>query len=167
MNKTLFIALLTLIILILIKSNLTIKNNFYKYVYDTNFPFAQNFNKYTKYLGNIIPVTNTKDVFKETLNYSEKEKYLDGVKLTVSQNYLVPVLKSGLVINSGEKDGYGNCIIIQQIDGVDLSYCNFDVVNVSIYDYVSEGSLLGEVSDFLYLVYKKDGNILNYEEYLP
>ena len=38
--------------------------------------------------------------------------------------------------------------------------------NVKLYDYVTKGSLLGEIDEYLYLVYKKDGNILNYEEYL-
>jgi len=38
---------------------------------------------------------------------------------------------------------------------------------VNLYDYVDEGTLLGEVNDnFLYLVYYSDGKYLNYEEYI-
>ena len=66
----------------------------------------------------------------------------------------------------GPKEEYDNVIIIQRIDGIDEWYGNISNVNVKLYDYVKKGSLLGEVYDYLYLVYKKDGNVLNYEEYL-
>ena len=54
--------------------------------------------------------------------------------------------------------GYENC---EQV-----VYLNGENVNAKLYDYVSEGELLGEASNNLYLVYKKDGNVLNYEEYI-
>ena len=67
----------------------------------------------------------------------------------------------------GEKENYGNTIIIEQVDGVSLWYSNIDKENVKLYDYVEKGSLLGEVKgNTLYLVYKKDDNVLNYEDYL-
>ena len=59
-----------------------------------------------------------------------------------------------------------NTVIIQRIDGVDEWYGNVENVNVKLYDYVKKGSLLGEANNNLYLVYKKDGNTLNYEDYL-
>ena len=50
----------------------------------------------------------------------------------------------------------------------DKKRLNKGIVNtdLKLYDYVQKGTLLGEVDKYLYLVYKKDGNILNYEEYL-
>ena len=40
-------------------------------------------------------------VFKDTLSYKSKINYLDGVELTVDNKYLVPVIKSGLVVFIG------------------------------------------------------------------
>ena len=45
-------------------------------------------------------------------------------------------------------------------------YGNISNTSVKLYDYVKKGDILGEVNDYLYLVYKKNGNILNYEDYI-
>ena len=82
-------------------------------------------------------------------------------------NYLVPVLESGIVLFIGEKENYGNVIIIEGVDGVDIWYGNMKTTSVKLYDYVESGDLLGEtLNDNLYLVYSKDGKFLNYEDYL-
>jgi len=167
--KLLISIVITLIILILIKSSSGFKNNFYKSVYSDNISFTKLKEVYNKYIGdsNILDkVVKTETVFNEKLSYKKQEKYQDGVKLEVGSNYLVPIEESGIVVFIGEKEGYGNTIIIQRIDGIDEWYGNIDNVNVKLYDYVKKGSLLGEANDNLYLVYKKDGNVLNYEEYL-
>ena len=117
--------------------------------------------------SDLIEKNKTSLVFDEKLQYKEKSKYLDGVKLTVSKNYLVPTLESGMVVFIGEKENYGNTIIIQQTDGIDVWYSNIKVSSVQLYDYVEKGSLIGETNDTnLYLVYKKDGKVLNYEDYI-
>lgn len=162
-------VILMLIILILIKSSNSFKNEFYKKVYGSNFSFSYFNNIYNKYIGNLNFVDTVKKaetVFNETLNYKSKEKYLDGVKLTVENNYLVPISESGIVVFIGNKEGYNNTVIIQRIDGIDEWYGNIENANVKLYDYVKKGELLGEVNTNLYLIYKKDGNVLNYEEYL-
>jgi stage IV sporulation protein FA len=166
--KLLISIIITLIILILIKASSNFKTNFYKHVYNTNISFAPLTNLYNKYIGDLDILdgfVNTQTVFNEKLSYNNTEKYLDGVKVKVNNN-LVPINESGIVVFIGEKDGYGNTVIVQRIDGVDEWYGNIINTNVKLYDYVEKGSLLGEVKDYLYLVYKKDGNILNYEEYL-
>jgi len=85
----------------------------------------------------------------------------------VDTNYLVPVIESGLVVFIGEKENYGNVIIIQGMDGVDIWYGNMSTTSVKLYDYIESGDLLGEtLTNNLYLVYSKDGNYLDYEEYL-
>ena len=97
----------------------------------------------------------------------EKLFDIDGVKLTVSDKYLVPNQLSGLVVFIGKKDGYGNTIIIQQANGIDLWYGNIDVTNVKLYEYVEEGTLIGTTKDnILYLVYKKDGKVIDYQKYI-
>lgn len=158
-----------LIILILIKSSSSFKNDFYNQVYNNNISFVHIKGLYNKYIGSteiIDKVVKTETVFSEKLSYKLQEKYLDGVKLQVDKNYLVPINESGIVVFIGEKEGYGNTVIIQRFDGIDEWYGNIDNVNIKLYDYVKKGEVLGEANNTLYLVYKKDGNILNYEDYL-
>ena len=142
-------------------------------LFSADFSFAKMNQIYNKYLGNVIPfkdtvkTTSEKPVFQETLKYKKETTYKDGVKLTVDKNYLIPVAESGMVVFIGEKEGYGNTVIIQQMNGVDLWYGDIGNANVKLYDYVEKGSLLGETkAETLYLVYQKEGKALNYKDYL-
>lgn len=170
LNRILFLIVLFLINLIVMKKSTTYRDFIYNKVYNNNFSFAKVKEFYNKYLGGVDSlnkvVKNTTPVFNETLTYKSKSKYLDGVKLEVSTNYLVPIIKEGLVVFSGEKEGYGNVIIIQGVDDINIWYGNMSNTSVKLYDYVEKGSLLGEVSNnTLYLVYEKDGKFLDIEEY--
>lgn len=170
--KLLITIIITLGLLIGIKSSEKFSKVFYENVLEKNFPFSKINDFYKKHFGTSIPFSkvinnDVNTVFSEKLNFINKEKYKDGVKLTVSKNYLVPSLKSGMVVFIGEKDIYGKTIIIQQIDGTDVWYSNIDKVSVNLYDYIEEGKLLGEVKDDnLILVFKKDGKIVDYEKML-
>ena len=89
------------------------------------------------------------------------------MELEVSKEYLTPALESGIVVFMGEKEDYGTTIIIQQIDGVDVWYCNIEAKDIKMYDYVKKGALIGQVkSNKLYLVFQKEGKYLNYKEYI-
>jgi len=170
-NQFCITAILTLLTLIVLKSNSKLKQGFYKEVYEKNFPFSKVNEIYAKYFGSSIPFkdffVSTTPVFNEKLTYLEANKYMDGVKLSVIDKYLVPNQLSGLVVFIGEKEGYGNTVIIQQANGIDLWYGNIEIVNVKLYDYVEQGDLIGNTKDTnLYLVYKKDGEVLNYEDYI-
>ena len=46
--KTLFVSVITLIIMIVMKTSADFKTSFYKYVYDTNFSFDKFTNLYNK-----------------------------------------------------------------------------------------------------------------------
>ena len=172
--KSLITTILVLSVLIITKSSDKFKAIIKQNVYDKNFSFAKVNDVYTKYLGSALPFKDikifkeeTKTTFDEKLKFTESNKYLDGVKLTVEQSYLVPIQESGLVVFTGEKEGYGNIVIIQQVNGVDMWYGNLSNVNVNLYDYVEKGDLLGEVKDTnLYLVYQKDGKYIDYKEYI-
>lgn len=166
--KFLILVVLTLFVMIMLKSNDKFKKKFYEYVYEKNFSFAKLNALYQDKFGSQIPFLDiaqdsSKQVFNESLEYRDKSDYKDGVKLKVSSNYMVPILESGLVVFIGEKEGYGNTVIIQQIDGVDVWYGNISNTSIKLYDYVEKGNLLGECSNELYLVFKKDGNRLDYE----
>lgn len=171
-NKFLVVILFTVVTLILLKSSSDFKTKFYKYIYEDNISFASINNLYQKYFGSPIPFSNlleekTVPTFNETLTYSNKKEYLEGVELTVTSNYLVPNLESGMVIFVGEKDNLGKTVIIEQVNGMEVWYSNLSEINVQIYDYLEKGNLVGEVTDQkLYLTFKKDGEVLNYEDYI-
>lgn len=163
------IIFVSLLITIKIKPNL--KDKIYDAVYEDQFSFSYVNNLYKKYFGNVLPFENIApvddSVFNEKLEYDEANLYKDGVSLSVTKNYLVPIIESGIVVFIGEKENYGNTIIVQQINGIDVWYGNVLVGDIKMYDYVEKGTLLGEVvDDKLYLVFQKEGKYLNYKDYL-
>ena len=170
-NRILITIILTLVLLIGFKSNITFKNEFYTKVFDSSFSFAKVNKWYQSHFKETLPFPNfladkTTSVFNETLSYSSKKDFKDGVKLKVSDNYLVPVIEEGMVTFIGKKKDIGNTIIIEQPNGIELWYGNVNNLKVSLYDYVTKGTLLGEVNGTnLYLIYKKDGQVLDYKKY--
>lgn len=170
-HRCLIVIILVLSCLILMKSNVSFKTKLIDYVYSDHFQFTKLRSFYEKYFGKVLSVDKVipedKKVFNEKLSYDSSNVYKEGVKLTVSTNYMVPILESGIIVFMGEKEGYGNTIIIEQVDGVDVWYCNINSNQVKMYDYVEKGSLLGEVKGKeLYMVFQKDGAYLNYKDYL-
>ncbi len=169
LSHILLSGILLLTILCIMKTNTTFKDWVKKNVYQTNISFAKINKTYEKYFGSIFPKLDftTATVFNEQLTYSKKEDYREGVKLTVTSNYLVPIIESGIVVFIGNKDNYGNVIIIQQVNGIDVWYVGVENSNIKIYDYVEKGSLLGEaISNEIYLYYQKEGKFLDYKKYL-
>lgn len=170
-SKSLMTVILVLITLILIKEKPSLKNKVIKHVYEDNISFVKAKNIYDKYFGKILSVDKIlpteEKVFNEKLDYEKASVYKDGVELTVSNNYLIPNLESGIVVFIGDKEGYGRTIIIEQINGIDVWYSNIKEKDIKLYDYVEKGKLLGEtVNSKLYMVFQKDGKYLDYKEYI-
>lgn len=169
--RSLTVIVLFLILAIMSKSSQTYKDLIVSNLYEKNFSFTKVKNLYTKYLGGIVPldkiVADTTPVFNEELEYLNDSIYYDGAKLEVIDKYLVPIIEEGMVVYIGEKENYGNVVIIEGIDGVDIWYGNMETTTVELYDYVEKSTYLGQTKDNnLYLVYSKDGEFLNYKEYL-
>lgn len=169
-SRVLICLCLFLIALIISKKNVNLSNKIYKQVYEQNLSFAKINAWYQKYFGSILPVDkivpDEVPVFGETLTYSKANLYKNGVCLEVGKEYLVPVLESGIIIFIGEKEDYGHTVIIQQTNGVDVWYGNIKE-DVTLYDYVEKGELLGEVQEGkLYLLFQQDGKFLDYQKYL-
>lgn len=172
MLKFLVLVSFTLIVLIGLRKNLKFKTLFYEKVYNDHFSFAQVNKAYKDIFGSPIPFEDffkpkTSPVFNENLTFKVASKYYDGVNLEVSENLLIPVIESGMVVFVGEKENYGNTVIIEQIDGTDVWYGNVMNLNLKLYDYVEKGSILGNVKgNNLYLVFKKDGKTIDYTKYI-
>lgn len=167
--KTLILVVIFLVTIILIKHSEKSKEWINRNILSKNMSFASIKSVYTKYLGSVLPfdyLFETEPVFSEKLTYTELNKYNDGISLTVDDNYLVPIQYSGIVSFIGEKDGYGNTVIIEG-DEITIWYSNISNYNVKLYDYVETGKYLGETIDNkLYLVFEKEGKIVDYKDYI-
>ena len=141
--------------------------NYKKYIFENNLMFTKINNWYTKNFGNILPTVSTPSEVNvsKTDNISAKEKYQDGYKI-VDVSGPITSIASGLLVFMGEKENYGNTLIIQGVDGTDIWYGNISDVNLKLYDYVEAGSILGNASEnYYYLIFQKEGNYLTYEDY--
>lgn len=169
-NKILVCIILVIICLIMMKTNSNFKEFVSEKIFKDNISFAYLNNLYNKYFGSILPSYKNSDtdvVFNEKLEYFEYNKYLDGYKLSVTTSYLVPIIESGIVVYIGNIDNYGESVIIEGIDGVDIWYSNLENISVKLYDYVNSGDYLGEVKgEDLYLVFEKNQEYLKFEDYI-
>ena len=169
--RSLTVIVIFLLLAIICKSNQNYKDIIVTNLYEKHFSFTKAKKIYTKYLGGIIPLdkvtTNTIPVFNEQLEYKNESIYYDGVKLEVLDKYLVPILEEGMVVYIGEKEKYGNVVIIEGTNGIDIWYGNMESTTVKLYDYVEKNTYLGQTkNNNLYLVYSQDGQYLDYKEYL-
>jgi len=169
--RIMVVIVLFLIMAIMSKSSHTYKDLIVSNIYEKNISFAKIKKLYDKYLGGISPLDKVIDkeitVFNEELFYENISMYHDGAKLEVNNNYLVPVLEEGMVIYIGEKENYGNVIIVEGIDGINIWYGNMKTTSAKLYDYVNKNTYLGTTKEnILYIVYQKDGKFLDYKEYL-
>ena len=173
--SNLFSRCLVAIIIVLISAiyvNVS-ENNLIKYkknLFEKSFSFSKVTRTYNKYFGKIIPIEiekgTTKMVFNDKISYEDIKKYENGYELNLTSN-IVTSLYDGIVVFVGEKPGYGNTVIVQGTNGVDIWYGNVTNVGITLYDYISKDTMIGEASDNkLYLVFNKENEYLSYEEYL-
>lgn len=169
--KILIVIILFLASLIYIKRSDKNKEAYERIVYNNSLSFAKIYNVYKEYLGDVIPFKNTlndntKLVSDEKITYEKIIKENSGYMLSVSNSYLAPAIKSGIVIKVDKKSSYKTMITIQDKSGLNITYGCLDNINVKLYDYVSKGEILGTADKKLYLIFEKDDKYLSYEEYL-
>ena len=168
-KKLMLSIILLLIGLIIGKGEPNLKTYLKKNIYEKSISFTKNQKIYKKYFGKIFNKEEVKEqpVFSEKINYNSEEKYNDGVKLKVEDNYQVPTLESGVIIYIGEKDNYGKTIVVEQVNGIETSYSNIEIKNYKMYDYVEKGDILGNtLNDSLILTFQKEGKYLDYKKYI-
>ena len=168
-NKTLTAIFLGLVFLIIMEYSPKFKNYMQNEVLSKNISFGFLGKLYDKYFGEVLPETNDNvvKVFNEKLTYKEKEKYMDGYKLTVNNDYLIPTIESGVVVFIGEKEEYGKTIVIEGENGSTITYGNIKNTDIKLYEYVAKGKYLGEANgDTIYITILKNGEYLDIETYL-
>ena len=154
--------------LIITNYNLKARSFVKNKVLKENISFTKINNIVKKYMGFSFPIKNgleSQTVFNEKIIYKSIKPYKDGYALDVGTHYLVPIINSGIVAFIGEKDGLGPTVIIEGVDEIEYWYGGLENISVNLYDYVSASSLLGNTQeDNLYLIFKKNGEYLDYEE---
>ncbi len=165
-TKFLYCVIFLFSSLIFIKLGDKNKESYYKLFYYSSFSFTK-FNSFiSNHFGNVIPKANSNvvSVMNESI-YNNYEDFLDGVKFWVNNNTPVNSLIGGIVVYKGEKDGYGNCVIIQGVNGNDYWYGNITNSNLNLYEYVNKNSIIGESNgDYFYLVIKNKTGFIKYAE---
>ena len=168
-SKLLLSIIFLLVSIILINKNNNVKEFYQKNIYTNSWSFTKFNSLYNKYFGSLVKdyqVPDTSSVFNETLSYSHIEDYLNGSILSVSNNYMVPVIESGIIVYLGDKDALKNTCIVQGVDGVDIWYSNIDISKLTLMDYVNKGEFLSTtLSDKLYLTLERGNEYIKYEDY--
>ena len=167
-TKILLAVILLLVTLIYINYRPQNLKLFQKYYLNQNIKFYKGLRIYEKVFktkgiikeeGLLSPVINT--------NISTGEPYLDGMLFQYDTESVINAYNSGIVVFTGNKDNYGNTIIIQGIDGIDIWYGNITDSSVNLYDYVEKGKIIGKPKDNkLYLKMEKSGNPIDVNSYL-
>ncbi len=168
-NKTLMAIFLGLVLLIVMEYSPKFKSYMQNEILNKNISFGFFSKLYDKYFGEVLPSVNDNvvKVFNEKLSYKSKEKYQDGYKLIVDENYLIPVIESGVVVFVGEKEGYNQVVVVEGENGSTITYGNIKNTDVKLYEYVNKGKYLGEVNNNeLYIIVLKNGEYLDIETYL-
>lgn len=169
--KTLIVAVIFLISLIFVKKSDKNKEIIKKTVYKNSISFAKIYGIYKDYLGDVVPFknifkNNVKLASSDKISYEKIEKEGNGYTLTVSDDYALQSLKSGIVIETKKDDKYNNIIKIQDKNGLNITYGYLNDLNVKLYDYVEKGEILGRCSKKVYLIFEKKDKYLSYEKYL-
>ncbi len=137
---------------------------FKRNIYEKTFKFNKFNEYYKKIFGSPLPEPETILVSGEKLTYEEINAFYDGAKLNGVNN--VYPFKSGIVVFIGEKEKFGNTIIIQGMDGIDYWFGNVDNLSVKLYDYIESDNIIATAKDkTLYVLFMKNGKHLEFEEF--
>ncbi len=170
LTRSLLSVILVISLCIIMKVNTNSVALFKEYILTDSLEFTKINKWYQDKFGKIIPSVpdNSDLVFSnDDLTKNKYTTYLDGVKIEVSKGSPITLLCGGIVVYLGDKEGYGNTLIIQGNDGIDYWYGGITSTSVNLYDYLEKDTLIGEAQDnFIYLVLQKDNTYLSYEEYL-
>lgn len=170
-TRILLVIIFLLFILIMNKYNRSFTLKFKNDLFNKSFNFIKINKLSQKVLGkDVFYYQNSNDaidVLSNSFDLANNEKYYDALKINVSSNLPMGSLSSGVVVFIGNKDNYNNTVIVQGLDGYNIWYGNVKDVNVSLYDYVEKGNLVGAADgDYVYLLIEKNNKYYSYDEYI-
>lgn len=89
-----------------------------------------------------------------------------GIDIKVNQPSGVRVIAPGKVAYADRFIGYGNLVIVDHGNGYFSLYGNLASINTAIDAVVSNGTIIGTVTDYLHFEIRKDGQPLDPKEWL-
>ncbi len=167
-SRFLISVILVMVSVIYINGSSKNRELYKKYIMENSLEFTKIDNWYQSLFGKIDLLNKSSDtpVFKDNIKYSNIEYSDNHTKMTVGEGSSIKTITSGIVVFIGNKENLGNTVIVQGKDGVDIWYSNLTDTDISVYDYVEAGSILGiSNSNEIYLTISKDGKFISYEEY--
>lgn len=164
-TKVLICLIILLISLIGVRQSETIRDFYKKYVYEDSFKFMDFKKLYNKYFGK-FEKNEDQMVIGNTSLFSNPTTYLNGESFSVPSQSAIENISGGIVVFTGQKDGYNNTVIVQTSDGYDIWYGNLSTVGVNIYDYIEANTIIGTSNENLYLLITKDSKYYTYNNYL-
>lgn len=163
--KVFFSLILLIGSIILFKSD----DLYYKY-YDLLFSNSIDFSyirSKSKFIFNKLILNKEQYVSSEQFRYENVEEYNGGYIFTVDYNYIINNIKSGVVCFIGKKESLGNTIIIETDEGLNIWYSNIENVNVNLYDYIKEDTILGNsIDNKIIITFKNKDEYLSYEDFI-
>lgn len=169
-KRTLITSIIVLIILIVSNLSSKFSSIIKKELLEKNYNFSKLNSLYKKYILSINPIKDKSDTSlvssNKVIDYLSIENYMDGVKLIMNENTPISMLESGLVVYVGVKEEYGMSVVVKQNNGIDVIYGNVDNVEVKVYDYVEKDSIFASSKSELILIFEKDGEKLDYKEFI-
>ena len=163
LSKLLLSIIILLISLIVCNFDEGIREKFSTTVLEENLNFGV-FNKYYKKF-----MSKEGEEILEVGNVSllEERELVDGsYRIKYGVDAPVSVLAPGIIVFDGTKDDLLNTVIVQGNDGVDIWYSGVSLNEYSIYDYVSDGDILGgSIDEYVLVSIVEDGEKVAYEEY--
>ena len=74
----------------------------------------------------------------------------NGQRITIEtgKGAMVEAMNGGLVLEIGEKEGFGQTVVIQHPDKRKSWYGNLSSVNVTLYQYIEKGTVVGKATDY-------------------
>ena len=136
------------------------KELYTKYVLEDNISFVKFRNYYEKYFMGVNDIVSNEEVLVNSVNDYE---YIDGRYKYYKED--VNAISSGIVVYVGNKDNLGNTVIVQGVDGVDIWYSNLGEVKYGMYDYISNGDVIGLSNEYYLVSLYKNGEMISNEEY--
>ena len=163
LSKLLLSIIILLISLIVCNFDADLRDSFSKNVLEENI----NFGTFNKYYKKFMSKEDSETVEVGKISGSEEREYIDGsYKIKYGVDAPVYVLASGIIVFNGTKDDLSNTVIVQGNDGIDIWYSGVSLNEYSLYDYVSEGDVLGgSILEYGFVSIVKDGEKITYEEY--
>ncbi len=162
-SKCLISIIILLVGMILVKEQEKYKETFHKVLYERSLSFPSISKLYNQYFGNVLSIGNTslEPVLSEETGFQNIEESGEGVRIKLGISSPVSSLETGVIVYLKN-----HMMIVEQVNGVEVAYQNINS-SKKLYDYVEKGEIIGSMEeDYLYLTFQKNGEYLDYKQYM-